>query len=95
MPLLAAPRRSWASSSTPVPPPAKKHETFRAYMAAGVLVGLLANTALGWWWLDPLIALGIAALAVHEGRETWEGDDCGCAATAMSGLDARRQDDRA
>lgn len=45
-----------------------------AYLAAGVLAGLLANTLLGWWWLDPLIALGIAALAIHEGRETWEED---------------------
>jgi hypothetical protein len=31
-----------------------------------VLVGLLANTLLGVWWLDPLIALGIAAVAVEE-----------------------------
>jgi divalent metal cation (Fe/Co/Zn/Cd) transporter len=46
-----------------------------AYLAAGVLAGLLANTALGWWWLDPAIALVIAAMAVHEGRETWEGDE--------------------
>ena len=43
-----------------------------ACLAAGVLAGLLANTLLGWWWLDPLIALGIAALAIHEGREAWE-----------------------
>jgi divalent metal cation (Fe/Co/Zn/Cd) transporter len=47
-----------------------------AYMAAGVLVGLLANTALGWWWLDPAIGLGIAALAVKEGREAWAGEVC-------------------
>src|SRR5437660_280398 len=31
-----------------------------AYLAAGVLVGLLANTLLGAWWLDPMVALGIA-----------------------------------
>ena len=47
-----------------------------AYMAAGVLMGLLANVTVHAWWLDPLVALGIAALAVHEGIETWEGDDC-------------------
>jgi divalent metal cation (Fe/Co/Zn/Cd) transporter len=50
-----------------------------AYLAAGVLVGLLANTMFGWWWLDPVIALAIAVLALHEGREAWEGEDCGCA----------------
>jgi Co/Zn/Cd efflux system component len=47
-----------------------------AYMAAGVLVGLLANALLGWWWLDPVIGLGIAALAVKEGREAWAGEVC-------------------
>ena len=46
-----------------------------AYLAVGVLVGLVANTALGWWWLDPIIALGIAALALREGWEAWEGED--------------------
>lgn len=50
-----------------------------AYMAAGVLVGLLANTLVGWWWLDPVIALAIAVLAVREGREAWAGDACACA----------------
>jgi divalent metal cation (Fe/Co/Zn/Cd) transporter len=47
-----------------------------AYLAAGVLVGLLANTVLGLWWLDPAVALGIAAVAVKEGRETWRGEGC-------------------
>ena len=48
-----------------------------AYMAAGVLVGLLANAVLGWWWLDPVIGLGIAALAVREGRKAWASEVCG------------------
>jgi divalent metal cation (Fe/Co/Zn/Cd) transporter len=46
-----------------------------ACLAGAVLAGLLANTVLGWWWLDPAVALGIAAMAVHEGRETWEGEE--------------------
>ena len=52
-----------------------------AYMAAGVLVGLGANAALGWWRLDPVIAMGIAALSVREGCEAWRGDGCDCVAT--------------
>jgi divalent metal cation (Fe/Co/Zn/Cd) transporter len=56
-----------------------------AYMAAGVLGGLLANTLLGAWWLDPAIALAIAAIAIREGIETWKGDGCACA--AVPGLD--------
>jgi divalent metal cation (Fe/Co/Zn/Cd) transporter len=59
-----------------------------AYMAAGVLVGLVANAAVGWWWLDPVIALAIAAIAVREGHETWVGDGCAC--VAMPGLEADR-----
>jgi divalent metal cation (Fe/Co/Zn/Cd) transporter len=47
-----------------------------AYMAAGVLAGLLANALVGWWWLDPVVALGIATLAVREGREAWRGESC-------------------
>ncbi len=50
-----------------------------AYMAASVLVGLLANVLIGLWWLDPVIALAIAGLAVYEGREAWSGGGCGCA----------------
>jgi divalent metal cation (Fe/Co/Zn/Cd) transporter len=46
-----------------------------AYLAAAVLVGLLANTLVGWWWLDPAIGLGIAAWAIWEGVESWPGED--------------------
>lgn len=53
-----------------------------ACMAAGVLLGLVANAAFGLWWIDPAMALGIAALAVNEGREAWAGDAC-CAASLI------------
>jgi len=47
--------------------------------AAAVLVGLVANAAVGAWWLDPLIGLFIAFVAVKEGREAWRGETCaGC-----------------
>ncbi|MHB8243175.1 MAG: cation diffusion facilitator family transporter [Solirubrobacteraceae bacterium] len=47
-----------------------------AISAAAVLVSILANAALGWWWLDPITGLGIAGLAVREGREAWAGNVC-------------------
>jgi divalent metal cation (Fe/Co/Zn/Cd) transporter len=50
------------------------------YMALAVLVGLLANAAYGIWWLDPVVALLIAAVAFREGRLAWRGEECGCAA---------------
>jgi divalent metal cation (Fe/Co/Zn/Cd) transporter len=49
---------------------------FCAISAAAVLVSILANAAFGWWWLDPITGLGIAGLAVREGREAWAGKVC-------------------
>lgn len=57
-----------------------------AVIAATALASLLANAALGWWWLDPIAGLAIAALAVREGREAWRGDTC--ADCAPVGFDA-------
>lgn len=47
-----------------------------AISAAAVLLSILANAALGWWWLDPIAGLGIAGLAMHEGRKAWAGEVC-------------------
>jgi len=47
-----------------------------AGQAAAVLIGLEMSAWIGWWWLDPVIALGLAVIAVHEGREAWRGEDC-------------------
>ncbi len=46
------------------------------YLSAGVLIGLVLNAALGWWWADPLVALGLAVVAIREGREALHGDTC-------------------
>ena len=48
-----------------------------AAQAAAVLAGLAVTAA--WpaaWWLDPAIALGIAAVAVREGIRSWRGGAC-------------------
>jgi divalent metal cation (Fe/Co/Zn/Cd) transporter len=45
-----------------------------SYLSAILLVGLLLNATVGWWWADPLAALGIAYLAVREGLEAWRGE---------------------
>jgi divalent metal cation (Fe/Co/Zn/Cd) transporter len=49
---------------------------FCSYLSAVLLVGLGLNALLGWWWADPIAGLGIAALAVREGRDAWRGDSC-------------------
>jgi Co/Zn/Cd efflux system component len=40
------------------------------------LVGLVLNATLGWSWADPIAALVIAAIAVKEGRDAWQGKGC-------------------
>ena len=47
-----------------------------AAQAGAVLLGLAANSVLGWWWLDPTVGLLLAGWAVYEGRNAWRGDDC-------------------
>lgn len=46
------------------------------YLSGVLLVGLLLNSLLGWYWADPIVALVIAAVAVKEGREAWRGHHC-------------------
>lgn len=46
------------------------------YLSGVLLVGLLANATLGWSWVDPLVGLVIAGVAVNEGVEAWRGDAC-------------------
>jgi divalent metal cation (Fe/Co/Zn/Cd) transporter len=53
-----------------------KQNLLCAYLAAALLVGLLGNALFGAWWLDPLVALLIAYIAVREGAEAWRGDAC-------------------
>jgi len=51
-----------------------------AYLSAALLVGLVGNAAFGAWWLDPVVALIIGAVAVREGRDAWRGEGCDCCA---------------
>jgi divalent metal cation (Fe/Co/Zn/Cd) transporter len=48
------------------------------YLSAIVLVGLMLNALLGWWWADPIAALAVAALAAREGRALWTTEDFCC-----------------
>lgn len=64
-----------------------------AAQGAAVLLGLAANAAVGAWWLDGVIALGLAAIAVHEGREAWRGEGCCCVVSPLEPADADRCSD--
>lgn len=56
-----------------------------SYLSAAVLVGLLLNSTLGWWWADPVAALVIAVVAVREGLEAWRGEACAQPIGAITG----------
>lgn len=43
-----------------------------AVQAAAVLVGLALTATVGWHWVDPVVALILAAWAIREGQEAWE-----------------------
>ena len=46
------------------------------YLSAVLLVGLVLNSTLGWSWADPVAALAVAAVALREGVEAWQGETC-------------------
>jgi divalent metal cation (Fe/Co/Zn/Cd) transporter len=48
------------------------------WLSLVTLVGIGLNAALGWWWADPVAALGMTWFLVAEGREAWRGEDCAC-----------------
>ena len=45
-----------------------------AAQAAAVLIGLAVTAADGWTWVDPAVALLLAAWAIREGIKAWQGD---------------------
>ncbi|MGI9148000.1 MAG: cation transporter [Chloroflexota bacterium] len=80
MPTLAWAKRHIAVSLGSVALRADAAETqLCTYLSEVVLLGLAANALFGWWWMDLLAGLAVAALAVREGREAWtSGDLCTC-----------------
>lgn len=61
-------------------------------LSAVLLVGLVLNAALGWWWADPLAGLVIAAVAAREGLESWRGESC-CRPVVVETVGAGEGDD--
>jgi hypothetical protein len=55
-----------------------------AYLASGVLLSLALNATFGLWWIDCAVALGIAAIAINEGRLAWRGEGC-CVTSPLPG----------
>jgi divalent metal cation (Fe/Co/Zn/Cd) transporter len=58
------------------------------YLSAVLLLGLVLNSTLGWWWADAGAGLMIAAIAVREGVSAWTGDVC-CAVPHATSIDVK------
>ena len=77
MPMLAlAKRRNGIAMGSATVVADSNQTRLCAYLSAILLVGLILNATVGWWWADPIAALAIAALAVNEGPEGWRGETC-------------------
>ncbi len=53
-----------------------KQTDFCVYLSAILLLGLVLNAALGWWWADPVSALIMVPLIAKEGVEAVNGETC-------------------
>jgi divalent metal cation (Fe/Co/Zn/Cd) transporter len=79
MPLLArAKRRVGHQLNSAATVSEAEQNQICAYLSIALLVGLLANALLGWWWADPAAAHVIAGVAGREGWESWKGESCDC-----------------
>ena len=49
---------------------------FCVYLSAILLVGLLLNAALGWWWADPLAGIIMIPIIAKEGLDGLKARGC-------------------
>ncbi|WP_406463298.1 cation transporter [Streptomyces sp. NBC_01622] len=88
MPFLsAAQRRAGRELGSASAVADSKQTLLCTYLSAVLLVGLVLNATLGWSWADPIAALVIAAVAVKEGRDAWQGKGC-CSPSVAPAADA-------
>jgi divalent metal cation (Fe/Co/Zn/Cd) transporter len=80
MPWLAHQKRTTARNLSSAALKADSRQTsLCAYLSAILLVGLLLNALVGWWWADPIAGLCMVPIIVNEGREALRGETCsGC-----------------
>jgi len=68
MPILSRAKKKVGSALNSAAMNADARQTdFCVYLSAILLVGLLLNASLGWWWADPIAALVMAPIIAKEG----------------------------
>ncbi len=80
MPLLSAAKRRVAAGLNSAAVLADARQTdFCMYLSAILLVGLLLNALLGWWWADPAAGLVMVPIIAKEGLDNLRGTPaCAC-----------------
>lgn len=77
MPVLARAKRRVASDlGSPALQADSKQTDICAYLSAILLLGLLLNASLGWWWADPAAGLLMVPIIAYEGVKAWRGEAC-------------------
>lgn len=76
MPLLGRAKRRVARQIGSRALAADAMETYLcSLLSATLLAGLLLNATLGWWWADPVAALVMVAVMLHEGVEAFRPEE--------------------
>jgi divalent metal cation (Fe/Co/Zn/Cd) transporter len=77
MPLLARAKKKIGRELGSAAMHADARQTdFCVYMSAILLVGLLLNAGLGWWWADPIAALVMVPIIAKEGIDGMKARTC-------------------
>ena len=75
MPVLARAKRRVAVGLASRALTAEAQQTqLCAYLSAILVVGLLLNATIGWWWADPVAALAMAPIIAREGVAALRGE---------------------
>ncbi|WP_406176972.1 cation transporter [Streptomyces sp. NBC_00996] len=72
--LAAGKARTGAALDNPVLKTEGRVTLIDGLLAAAVLLGLVLNATLGWWWADPAAGYVLVYYAVREVREIFSGD---------------------
>ena len=77
MPLLARAKKKIGNELGSAAMHADARQTdFCVYLSAILLVGLLLNAGLGWWWADPIAALVMVPIITKEGIDGMKARTC-------------------
>src|SRR4029450_4705551 len=77
MPVLARAKRRVAAQLNSHALHADSHQSdICAYLSLILLLGLALNAILGWWWADPVAALGMLPIIIREGVAGLRGKIC-------------------